>query len=51
MTNVKKYHDLLDKLTVAIEKGNTNLIEQLKDKIEKTENQIYLDKIKKRKDK
>lgn len=46
MSNEKKYHDLLDKLAHAIKVGKYDKIEQIKDKIEKIENQIYLDKLK-----
>lgn len=47
MSKEKKYYDLLDKLAAAIKSGkNSGVIERLKDKIEKTENEIYLQKIK-----
>lgn len=38
----KKYHDLLDKLADAIENGKkSNLIEKIKEQIEKAEKQIH----------
>lgn len=51
MTNEKKYHDLLDKLADAIRNGKDyRMIERIKDKIEKAENEMYYNMIKKRKD-
>lgn len=46
MTKEKKYHELLDKLAEAIRKGKHEKIEQIKDRIEQIEHQIYLDKLK-----
>jgi uncharacterized protein YpuA (DUF1002 family) len=41
-----KYYALLDKLAEAIRQGNHDKIERIKDKIEETEHQIYLEKLK-----
>ena len=47
MTNEKKYYEMLDKLADAIKDGKSaNVIEKIKDKIEKVEHQIYLKKLK-----
>ena len=47
MTKEQKYHELLDKLAEAIQKGKSaDMIERIKDKIETIEHQIYLKKVK-----
>lgn len=47
MAKEEKYYELLDKLAEAIKDGkSSNVIERIKDKIEKVEHQIYLKKMK-----
>lgn len=47
MSKELKYHELLDKLADAIQKGKSaDLIERIKDKIEDIEHQIYLKNLK-----
>lgn len=48
MASEKKYHEMLDKLADAIQGGKSAYtIERIKDKIEKIENQMYYEKMKK----
>lgn len=43
----EKYYELLDRLADAIQKGKSaDFIERIKDKIERIENEIYMNKLK-----
>jgi len=46
MAKENKYHELLDKLAKAIRNGkNSDVIDRIKEKIEKAENELYAQNI------